>query len=653
MDSRLRLTHLIAMSCVLVLCARAEAGTVTDRMLFTATGQSQWTNGAALDFNTHGPQFLGIPGFSAGNSVGEIREDCIGPVCSRIGAKLGLTIDGRAGLTYDIVINNGSLSVTLPQRVSFAVPDPAAIKQGGAFDIVSTLLPAATFTLQFPDSINVNGGSHPMVIKTGLQTTGPTVQALVGMELRAHLEAVAQACFVVYCIGPNLNVGIDKTQELLALNPNGNRQLRVLGQLVGSADVTTSVNKGSIAVTAQLPTLNTDSRTRADGFDGNRLTSANRANVLTLTANLDKIVSDLLGLPALNGESDGFGYNIVTANTGLNIDVTQKFTFDPKLRATLNFTSPVIAKTNGVFNPADATSSISFRVGDTLTLRAPNALSLGIAPVYTLDNQTRNETGLRVDGNVFVSAGGASIFGLGLGPLVKESAAGGLADIPLFGENFRVNVADVRTDPFNIVFAYARDSVFAESCIGLQGDSCDRGGYFGYAAPCALVLSCPPSSSRIDKIYRVSDLYDQIIDRGDSCIRFDGLGRPCESDVARQVIAALIARDDTLLLGDTSRFALDENGDNVFLNESLAALLLTDGLLAVTGDTDEGGTQRLTALGFSNDFAAFDVPDGAPLPSDVPEPAGILVLLAGIAGLTLRRRAAARAVRHDACASPS
>ena len=39
-----------------------------------------------------------------------------------------------------------------------------------------------------------------------------------------------------------------------------------------------------------------------------------------------------------------------------------------------------------------------------VSLRAPSALSLGVAPEYRLDNATRNETGLQVDGKVNVTA---------------------------------------------------------------------------------------------------------------------------------------------------------------------------------------------------------------------------------------------------------
>ena len=625
--------------------ATVGAATVDDRLLFTASGQSQWRSGAALEFNTHGPQFVGIPGFHFGDSIGDIREDCLAFVCSRIGAKLGLEGNVRAGLNYDVLISDGSLRITLPQHVTYSVPDPLAIKQGGVFNIVSTLVPTTIYTIS-ADRIALDGHIGPTIVKAGLQTTGPTVQALIGLELKANLQAIAQACFVAYCIGPNLEVGVDKTQEVLALNHNGDRQLRVLGEPVVSAETRQSFNDGTIAVTAQLPTLNTDSRARADGFDlatGN-LQSANRANVATVTALLDRIVTKLLGLPPLNNTSEGFGYNIVTANAGLNIDVAQKFTFDPDLQATLNFTSPVIVGVDGVFNPALRTNSVSFRVGDTISLRAPSALSLGVAPEYRLDNATRNETGLQVDGKVNVTAGAVDIFGLTIGPLVREpknDAPVGLANVPLFGDTFRVNTANIRTNPFNIAFALANDTAFADQCLAVDPAACDRSGLFGFnPAVCFSVFDgCRQPNDVADQIYLIDNLYN-LIDtsaEGDDCVRFDAFGRPCNTIFALEtLIPELIAGAHTSLFGSTSEFLFDENGERTYLSETLAALLANEPDLPVTNDTDEGASERLLALGFDNTFAQFDIPQGAPLP--VPEPPGLTgLLLAGSAGLVWLR----------------
>jgi len=64
----------VALGCIWF--ATAGATIVSDQLVFTATGQSQWRNGAALEFNTQGTQFVGIPGFHVGDSIGDIREDC-------------------------------------------------------------------------------------------------------------------------------------------------------------------------------------------------------------------------------------------------------------------------------------------------------------------------------------------------------------------------------------------------------------------------------------------------------------------------------------------------------------------------------------------------------------------------------------------------
>ena len=279
--------------------ASAGALSFTERLVFSATDQSQWGSGPAVNLSNGGSGgFLGIQGFSEGNSYGEIAcVPVVGFPC--IGAEIGFQVGGRAGIDYDIKINSGSLSVYFPERVSFTLPDPLAVKIGRPFDIVTTLLPATILTF-----------------KPILQTIGPTVQAYVDMALQAGLKAVAQVCVALGCTGPRLEVGVDKTQELLSFNHNGDGQFRVLGgEVIPSGSGT--VNRGPLNLRVQQPILNSDSRVKIEGFggfDGTLLRSSDRGKVLDLSASLDKIVSDLLGLPPLNAKEGGFGYNIITAN---------------------------------------------------------------------------------------------------------------------------------------------------------------------------------------------------------------------------------------------------------------------------------------------------------------------------------------------------
>ena len=629
----------------------AIAATITDKLVFNAVNQSQWTTGDALAFDTHGGRFLGVPGFSGGDSIGRIDEECdplgVG-LCARFGAKLGLTVSGRAGLNYDVKVNSGSVSVTLPQVVIYSVPDALAIKRGGAFDIVSTLVPTTTLTI-FSDRLNINGHSNNTIVRPFMQTTGPTAEALVGMEVKGNIEAIAQGCFVT-CIGPNLNKGVDQTQELLALNHNGDRQLRVLGEPVVSAETRQTLGDGALVVSAQIPRLNTDSRRLPDGFSGGLLQSATRSNIVALVANLDQIVSDAIGLPPLNGSSNGFGYNLLTATAGLNVDVTQQFTFDPNLLTTLNFTSPVQTSVAGGFS-ATTTNSVTFRVGDSVRLRAPIALNLGIAPVYTLDNRLRNRTNLQIDGAVHVTAGGADIFGQRLGPLVDEMAAGGLATLPLYDNSFLVNAQQIRTDPFNIAFAYASDSAMADNCLAVDPAACDRSGLFGFNPPVCFggPANCiGPRPNLPNQIYQLADLYGQIDTSpdGNDCVRFDAQGRPCNNAFAmRTLIPELIALLETQRIGETSEFVFEDNGNRVFLNSSVDPFF-NDALQTVSMDTDEDATRRLAALGFTGAAPTFTFERGLPRPTSVPAPGTLGLLLLAMFGAAQRLRSRSAALQR-------
>jgi hypothetical protein len=653
MKRNLLLRNLALMFTITPSCA-VHAGEISfnDSMLFTTTGQSQWASGAAAEFNTHGPQFVGIAGAHVGDSVGEMLEECVLGICARFGAKLGLTGDVRAGLNYDVKISNGSLTITVPQTVNYTLPTADSIKQGGVFEIATSLVPSKTYYISSTElnvnSIKSSAGPGLTAVGASLKTTGPMAEALVSLDLDAHFQAIAQVCWIVACAGPNLETGITppiRQQELLALNHNGDRQLRVLGQPVVSAETAHSFDDGAIAVSAQLPVLNSDSGRRLNGFDvaSGNLNSGNRANVATLTARLDKIVTELLGLPPLNGTAAGFGYNILTADAGLSIDVKQEFTFDPDLRARLDFTSPVIMGNGGVFDSGTATRSVNFRPGDTLSLRANSALVLGIAPVYTLDNQTRNQTGLQVDGNVHVSAFGVSSptiegYGASIGPLLQQDADGGIGYIPLFDNTFRVNTAEIRTDPFNLKFAFQRDSAFADekSCLGVFV-SCDRMGYFNVEQPCPLLAAtCTADFPLANNIFLGNDLYGFLGCNASTPCGFDAFGRAIEMEGGNPFVHYLSTLADTQFIGATSVLGIDDTGDKVYFSDSLAAVRTNSKLaLEVKEGTDQEAQKRLAGLGFTDQYPQFDVPAGAVV--SAPEPPTMLLMLLGLVALVWSR----------------
>ena len=595
--------------------APAGAGFFSERLLFSANNQSQWSSGPAVNIGGGDARFIGVPGFSERFEIGKV-------VCFFAcgGAEIRFGVSGGAGINYAVRVDSGSLNVEFGPRVTFTVPNPEAVHIGGLFDIVTQV--------RQPPGVSFGIGTVPI-----LRTTGPTAQALIGMELAARLEAVARVC-VVGCLGPNLDVGVNLSQELLAINNFNDGQIRVLGREVGRVGgPSQTVNRGALSLNVALPTLNTDSRS-VGGFNGNVLRSSSRSNILSLGVSLDKVVSDLLGLPPLNAKSGGFGYNIVTANAGLGIDVSQRFTFNPTTTATLNFTSPVIRRTSsGLFPLANATTSLTFNVGETLTLRAPGAASLGIAPRFTLDNTTRNETGLSVNSDFYVSAGGISAFGLDAGPIFQRRAASTVAEIPLFAQDFRVDVPSIATTPFNIVFNPLFNAVATPA-----GEPFD---------PCVFVDSCNKSGFVSSPVFqatdsfRIANLFDRVARPGTGCRVFglDEFGRVCDNRFADVFFNVLAGLGDSVRVGDISPSFVEssEEGFNRVFGAAVQPPELAP--FAVLSDTDAGALQRLAALGFVRDFAPFIVPPGDPFPTSVPEPGSLLLVLTGLlAAAGWRRR---------------
>jgi hypothetical protein len=257
---------------------------------------------------------------------------------------------------------------------------------------------------------------------------------------------------------------------------------------------------------------------------------------------------------------------------------------------------------------------------------APGALSLGVSPVFNLNNFVHNDTSLVLNGNVDVSAIGGSlevpIFDVPLdgtvggpikiGPLFQDSASEDFTTIPLYSNDFSVNINSLTSSPFNIAFS---NSILCRTTV-----ACGRGGFI----------------QSDGTVYQVSDLYDlffgpinlnlsTMLSNPANCLNVDGLGPICIPD--GDIVSFLLGLSDTTAVANTSLFATTVDGQSFYFNNP--SILIPGDPLSVPNNTDAANAALLASLGFVDAFPPLDLPTLA----EVPEPSTRVLLAVGIAAL--------------------
>lgn len=627
-----------------------HAETLSQDLVFGASGQSIWQGGSGGSLSYDG--LLGPSWSNLGGSVGGVKCRWYG--C--YGAELSLNTSGNAGLGYSVQLGAGSMTITFPEKITIATPDVGTIASGQSFTIQATVTPATSITL-----------ASGAIAAANLQTVGPTLAASLALQAQLNLTANARGC-IAGCIRGSVSVSPGFNQSLLAIDSTQGT-LTVLGNTVGQTNGTFSytVPGGIASVTAKVPVLNTDS-SQGGGWSGTALASTVRSNVLGVNVSLDKALSSLTGLPPLSGSFGPVGYSILTANAGATLDVQQNFSFVPNLQAALGFTAPVsMQQADGTFGAASNSANLTLASGlNTFTFQAPGVTSLGVNPVFTLNNTTSNTTSLLVAGSIAVSAGSVSAFGKTVGPLFSTTQdLGTLPPISLYSNNFAVNIPSITANPFNIGFGAAKTGLQALAFQGLKAASDTSEDY--------LVVG---SATGQGSLYEVADL-NTLVATGKllvgsatsptgTCAAADGLGSGtdgiellCTPD-GSAIKPYLASLPGVLYVGDTNASTQDASGTTVFYDSPATLVAPIDNLI-IAENTTAMDTAELTALGVTGTVAPDVAPDGEALPlmdipsteilpdraSDpdqpVPEPGTVgLVLLATAAMAWTRRRAGRR-----------
>ena len=597
------LRGIVATSVLVLSGATAGAAVVNTGAQFSATGQSLWNTGGA--FSLSYSDSIGPPPWNLGDGIDATERICVPLLgCATFGARVGAETSGNFGVNYGVTVNSGSLDLRYPIRASFTVPDARAGLTGADFTIGSTwAVQPGGFSYVAANGATVSGPG------ASLQTRGPTIEAFVDLNAQFHAFAGAEAC-VGACFGPALGpIDINAGGELLAINRGGDGQVRL-----GGTPVAPNGTFGALGnlITGQLRVPNLDATA---ALAGNDLNTEKTSLIGAVNANLAQIAANASGLLLpLQGNLGGIGYNLLQADAGVALEIAQALGFAPVPQATLQFSSPVQQRfNNGTYGAP--TTSITFALGNAITLKAPGESALGVLPTLSLGNTVSNRTGLQVTGNVGVKALGVNIFGLELGPLFDESASTGqLGSIPIFENAFQLNVGSVVARPFNLFFNPL--SVDAEAtCVAVNGCVFD-----------IFRTSRPDSADPF-----AGDLIEQV-----ACTLLRGIFLSCGAGGTG--------------FGQTAALVDASDGTAILLSE-LAGLDFI-GVRSPPGSTAGEAAALLQQLGFSGVQQSFAIPQGDPLPPGaripVPEPGtlalvslAVLLLAGGRHGRMRDRRPAA------------
>ncbi len=578
---------LVCVAGVVALGLAPAAHAVNFSTVFSETGQSMWSSGKAIVIDT-GNKRIGPDPWNLGQTAGKFVNPCDPFGSCNTGAQIGAQTTGNMGLEYGLKFDSGSVNATYPINVHLGTPGVYSNNAGQAFTIDSSYtVPGFT------------GGPGPKTvlglgqITAGMQSQGPTLQAYVNLDAQFHAFIGAQACAFGVCQGPFLGpLDVDKSQTLASIN-NNDGKIQIGGTVV-SLDQNFSTLDGDLTARLNIPNINAAS-TKAAGSTATDLISVARDNIAALDANVGNIISKALGLP-LVGDVAGIGYNLLSVNAGLALDVRQTLSLSIIPKMTLDFLSPVQQLlSNGTWGAA--TNSITYDLGQSVTLRS-DYQNLAVIPITSLAATLTNRTDLLLEGDLSVQALGVNAFGFQIGPLLDTgNLNAGLLDIPIVQNSFGVDFGSVTNSPFSI------------AQLPKGASDTFKGFDLSYQA------SQTPGAQ--------GQVYATDLDNTQCSPLQIGYGF-CP---------------DTKYVTSTGARGFDEQGQEVFIGDLGA--FNQPGVTEGPNTGDDELKALLAGVGYTPGLPAFQIPVGAPAIS-VPEPGTWALMIAGLglSGVGLRRRRA-------------
>ena len=545
--------------------------------LFSLKGQSVYKPGDAIDVEIN--KRLGPNPFNFGKEYGALFDPC--PIVScTTGVRAGANANGSFGLNYGAKFNSGSYDLLYPVAINIAEPAPYSNVVGTPFTLGTSFKVAGYDAPAYQEYLN----GQRMVAR--LTTHSPTLQAYVDLDARFHAFVGAQACVAGICTGPALPpINVNASRPLLGINRNNDGLIRAGDQTVQLRQYFSALD-GNLTGRLNIPNL--DAVSKASVGSATQLQTLARDSVLSLGANVGNMVSKAIGLP-LVGNVAGIGYNLLSINAGVGLDVAQTISVGLTPVETLNFLSPVQRKlANGQWSAS--TKQIVVPLGQQLELRS-NVRNVGVVPQTSLQVSVSNVTELIVQGDFNLQALAADVYGLKIGPAYDSGPVNvGRVSIPLYQNSFSFAMGAVSGLPFNITQSLP-DSLSADA---------------GYRA-----------------LFAAGNQDESGLASGQ--IRTLDLG--CS--------LAVLCRSVFYANADPS--TVNQGGERVFMQGSDSLLLATNNPGEV--GTDEMQLAALYATGYSPQRIELISPIGDPSP--IPEPAHWALMLMGLSGLAaaIRRNA--------------